>query len=268
MRRWAHALALVAVACAPPTDADTVPASRTTSTAEVAHRALYGRVHALSDANEGLAGVTVEAAGVTAESDVAGGYWMEVPQPVPWLTVDAGARGYVPLLVHLPDHGEALEVWPGLATREEVDQILTLAAATSRISPTFDPTLAYLFVQIPHISDSSDTAGAELRVRVDGAPPEDVYVAAYNTALDTCIPRRVEDEVVTVDAACDGFMMLPELEDGATVRFEITHPTRECARSKEQRLEGLATPTLDFEIEAVAGWLNLTGAECEPVDKH
>lgn len=227
-------------------------------------RSLFGRVHDVNDDTIGLVGVEVRAGDVVVTSDLTGQYRLTAPTPLPTLSVDARDLGFAPAVFHLPDYGDALEVWPGLLPLDQTEQALAVMSGTAPISPVLREDRGYLVVQVRFITSlEGHPEGAEVRVSAGGEPVPDLYVFAYNEALDTCLPARVEGGVAISDVRCDGIVLVPEAPTDADVTVDMFHPTRDCARSAEQRLAGLGSSTISAVLRLVPGALNVTGMECK-----
>lgn len=226
-------------------------------------RVLFGRVHDTEDQNRGLPGVIVRVGDVETVTDATGQYRIEAPDDAPVLSVDSSGDGWTPHFVHLPQGRESLEVWAGLLPIDLTNEALSVMAATADVAPTLQDDVAYVVAQVRMVGDvDTFPEGGEVTITIDGEPAPDTYQYAYNDVLDTCLPSRVEDGPVVTDVACDGIVLVPGVRPGAEVGIDVTHPLRECARSKEARLDGEAASRVTYTITPLAGGLNVTGVEC------
>jgi hypothetical protein len=237
-------------------------------------RTVFGRVHDFEDHNVGLPdhSLTLEvlASGVSVVgmTDATGGYTIEGPLEADLLFVDpteefARTREYVPHVLHAPP-GLRNQAWPGLMPVELATQMMEVISATSDLPPFIEPAKAYIVIEVRH-SNNVETfaAPADVRVGVNGASPVDLYELRYNSLFDACLPSRVEGDLAEADPACGGIVVVPGLEGDARVSVGIDHPERLCTRTTEDlEVEGLPSATLAFEIPAIGGRLNVTGATC------
>ena len=233
---------------------------------EAPARVLYGRVHDTTDQNRGLDGARVLLGDAEVLSDATGAYRIEAPRNEGTLTIDATEDGWTLHVMHLPDHPGPLEMWAGLLPIDETNRALGIMAASSDIQSTVQPDRAYVVVQVSHVGGNGRLfGGANVSVFLNDAPAPNVYVLAWNEVLESCLPARVEDGPAVTDTGCDGLILVPDIDPDTPVRVVIDHPERTCARSKEQRLEGDASPEVEITILPVLGALNLTGVQCEPL---